>query len=199
MPSFVTNDGQNLMVIEVNYAPGDRYLIGYRSVRQKAGSRIPRTNLRPSAVTRPLKPCDIGVSPDVSNYVPERYDYRPSPDIGTIYSYSLPLRPGSESPGLFRQLSSFSNNQRTSKKTVDPYQDFKTDESVSHLGENEAYEEMDKKSESKKGENSVILGLLWTIAIVVVIAVVSIVVYIKYKDEINSIRRRTEQRLEAKL
>ena len=62
MPSFVTNDGQNLMVIEVNYAPGDRYLIGYRSVRQKAGSRIPRTNLRPSTVTRPLKPYDIGVS-----------------------------------------------------------------------------------------------------------------------------------------
>ena len=197
MPSFVTNDGQNLMIIEVNYAPGDRYLIGYRSVRQKAGSRIPRKNARTSTVVRPLKPYDIGVSPDVSNYVPERYDYRPSPDVGTVYSYSPPLRPGSESPGLFGRVSPSSNDLTTSRKTVDQYQDFKTDESASHLGENNAYEELDQKSENKKGENFVILGLLWTVAIVIVIAVVSIVAYIKYKDEINSIRRRTEQGLKA--
>ena len=187
IPSFVTNDGQNSVVIEVNYAPGDRYLIGYRSVGQKVGPRIPKTNARPSSVARPLKPNDIGVSPDVSNHVPERYDYRPSPDVDSVYSYSPPLRPGLESPGFFGHVSPSFNNQRTSKKTVDPNQNFKTDESAGHLGENEAYEEV-----NQKGGNSLILGLLWTVAIVVVIAGVS-VVHIKYKGKINFIRRRTQQ------
>ena len=180
IPSFVTNDGQNSVVIEVNYAPGDRYLIGYRSVGQKVGPRIPKTNARTSTVARPLKPFDIGVSLDVSNHVPERYDYRPSSDVGT-------LRPGLESSGLFGHVSPSFNNQRTSKKTVDPNQNFKTDESAGHLGENEAYEEV-----NQKGGNSLILGLLWTVAIVVVIAGVS-VVHIKYKGKINFIRRRTQQ------
>ena len=196
MPTFVTNDVQ--MVIEVNFAPGDKYQIGYRSVGQKVGPKIPRTKAKTSTTAPPLMPYDIDVSPDVPSQPPRSYGYRPSPDVGTAISDPSAVRPGYESPGLFGRVPPSSKKPTTSEKTVDPFPDSKTDQPVSRLGKNEAFEKMDQKSESKKGKNSLILGLLWTVAIVVVIAGVSVVVYIKYKDQFNSIRLRTEQRLEAK-
>ena len=137
---------------------------------------------------------------------PGSYGYRPPSHGGKPPSYggtasldSSPSRPGFESPGLFGRVPTSADQPRTPEKTNDRFQDSKTDQSASRLGENGPFEELDQKSESKKSKNSVILGLLWTVAIAVVIAGVSVIVYIKYKDEINSIRRRTEQRLEAKL
>ena len=197
MPTFVTNDVQ--MVIEVNYGPGDKYSIGYRSVGEKVGPRIPRTKAKTSTVATPLKPYDIDVSPNVPSQTPGSYGYRPPSYGGTASLDSSPSRPGFESPGLFGRVPPAANQPRTPEKTNDRFQDSKTDQSTSHQGKNEALEESDQKPESKKSKNSVILGLLWTVAIVVVIAGVSIVVYMKYKDEFDSIRRRTEQRLEAKL
>ena len=204
MPTFVTNDVQ--MVIEVNYGPGDKYSIGYRSVGQNVGPRIPRTKAKTSTVAPPLKPYDIDVSPDVPSQTPGSYGYRPPSYGGRPPSYggtasldSSPSRPGFESPGLFGRVQPAANKPRTPEKINDAFQNSKTDKSISHQGKNEAFEELDQKPESKKSKNSVILGLLWTVAIVVVIAGVSVVVYMKYKDEFDLIRRRTEQRLEAKL
>ena len=209
MPTFVTNDVHSQMVIEVNYAPGDTYLIGYRSVGQKVGPRIPRTNAKTSSIASSSKRYDIDVSHDVQNHMSERYGYRPSPDDDTVYSgqqWSKAVPSGPQwtvhsdlppaRPGLFGRVASPSNNPRTSKKTDDPIQHFKTDQSVGHLGQNE---QLDQTPVNEKSKNSLILGLLLTVAIVVVISGVSVVVYIKCKDEINSIRRCTEPRLEAKL
>ena len=196
MPTFVTNDVQ--MVIEVNFAPGDKYQIGYRSVGQKVGPKIPRTKAKTSTVAPPLMPYDIDVSLDVPSQPPRSYGYRPSPDVGTAISDPSAVRPGYESPGLFGRVPPSSNHPRASEKTIDPFPDSKSDQPVSRLGKNEALEEINKQPEGKKSKNSLILGLLWTVAIVVVIAGVSVVVYIKYKDQFKSIRRRTEQRLEAK-
>ena len=196
MPTFVTNDVQ--MVIEVNFAPGDKYQIGYRSVGQKVGPKIPRTKAKTTTAAPPLMPYDIDVSPDVPSQPPRSYGYRPSPEVDTANSDPSSARPGYESPGLFERVPPSSKKPTTSEKTVDPFPDSKTDQPVSRLGKNGALEEINKQPEGKKSQNSLILGLLWTVAIVVAISGLSVVVYIKYKDQFNSIRRRTEQRLEAK-
>ena len=48
MPGFVSSDVQFEVV--VNYAAGDRFRIGYRSVANSAGTKIPRT--KPKLTTR---------------------------------------------------------------------------------------------------------------------------------------------------
>ena len=48
MPLFVSNDVQFEVII--NYAPGDKFKIGYRSVTRSVGTKIPRT--KPKLTTK---------------------------------------------------------------------------------------------------------------------------------------------------
>ena len=62
MPTFVTEGVQ--MVVEVNYAPGDKFQIGYKSIDYQTGPKIPRTKAQSTTATPPLMPIALNVSPD---------------------------------------------------------------------------------------------------------------------------------------
>ena len=191
MPTFVTSDVQ--MVIEVNFAAGDKFQIGYRSVAEKVGPRIPRTKAQTSTLSTPTmllennSPLHVPTG-RISGGYDKTFGYRKptynpfTPEYDYGYAKTAPMpRPTisnkilNESPG-------------------------ENDASVS-LRENKDVELKGKiiESKSKNRKNSIIVGLLWTFAIIFTITGTSALVYFKYKDRIDTVRRRTEQRLEAKL
>ena len=191
MPTFVTSDVQ--MVIEVNFAPGDKFQIGYRSVAEKVGPRIPRTKAQTSTLSPPTLLIQNNLPPNVpTGRISGAYDsavgYR-KPTHNTFtpeYDYGYAKTAPMPRPTISNEVL----NDSPGKK----------DASVSSR-ENKNVELKGKiiESKSKNTKNSIIVGLLWTFAIIFTITGTSALVYFKYKDRIDTVRRRTEQRLEAKL
>ena len=193
VPTFVTSDVQ--MVIEVNFAAGDKFQIGYRSVAEKVGPRIPRTKAQTSTLSPPTMVLDNNVplhvpSGRISDAKDKAFGYRkptynpftPEHDYGYAKTAPIPRLTTSneildESPG--KKSKDISVSSRQSKDV----------ELKGKIIE----------SKSKNRKNSIIVGLLWTFAIIFTITGTSALVYFKYKDRIDTVRRRTEQRLEAKL
>ena len=193
VPTFVTSDVQ--MVIEVNFAAGDKFQIGYRSVAEKVGPRIPRTKAQTSTLSTPTmllennSPLHVPTG-RISGGYDKTFGYRkptynpftPEYDYGYAKTAPIPRLTTSneildESPG--KKSKDISVSSRQSKDV----------ELKGKIIE----------SKSKNRKNSIIVGLLWTFAIIFTITGTSALVYFKYKDRIDTVRRRTEQRLEAKL
>ena len=203
MPTFVTSDVQ--MVIEVKFAAGDTFQIGYKSVAEKVGPRIPRTKAQTSTLSPPRVPLDQNAP---SGRIPDGYKkvfgYRQTnhnPFIPVYdYGYSQtpqPFPPGIESPALSGRTQAHLNRQTSSNE----YPGKQPNEEASSSRENENTESKEKiiESNSKNRKNSVMVGLLWAFAIIFTISGTSALVYFKYKDKIDAVRHRTVQRLEAKL
>ena len=196
MPEFVTSDVQ--MVIQVNFSAGDKFQIGYRSVAKRVGPRIPRTKGKTSTLGTPLDIYDSHYGP--SGQIPGTYGYRPhqthvTPAYHPEYAQTAP-------PGLFgpSQVDSQpSSNGQTQSNDIHNYSSDKSKNTPLESSKNDKSRTI-KQVKSKNSKNSVILGLLWAVAMTIVIAGVYVVVHVKYKDKINFVRRRTEQRpIEAKL
>ena len=187
MPTFVTEGVQ--MVIEVNYAPGDRFQIGYKSIDHQTGPQIPRTKAQSTTSSPPLMPFDFNVSPD--KYPGTGYGLAEN-GVELINSNPMKANPGLRfigSSGSFGQNPPISKNPP--QEQISP---------VNPRGwsfpELSAEEPVEKSKDTKK---SLIVGLLWTGGFVILLTGVSAVIYIRHQVSIHSSRRRTEQRLEAKL
>ena len=188
MPTFVTEGVQ--MVIEVNYAPGDRFQIGYKSIDHQTGPKIPRTKAQSTTLSPPLMPFDFNVSPDP---YPRTTGYGLAENgVELINSNPMKANPGLRfigSSGSFGQNPPISKN--SPKEQISP---------MNPCGwsfpESSADEPVEKSKDTKK---SLIVGLLWTGGFVILLTGVSAVIYIRHQVSIHSSRRRTEQSFEAKL
>ena len=183
MPTFVTEGVQ--MVIEVNYAPGDKFQIGYKSIDHQTGPKIPRTKAQSTTATPPLMSFENYLYPETNRRGPSEngFELNPSPK---------PANPG---PRSFEQSMSFGRNPLFSKNSP-PEQTSPVNPGKWSFPESSADEPVEKSKNNKK---SLILGLLWTGGLVILLTGVSAVIYVRHQVKIHSSRRRTEQRLEAKL
>ena len=187
IPTFVTEGVQ--MVIEVNYAPGDRFQIGYKSIDHQTGPKIPRTKAQSTTLSPPLMPFDFNVSPDK---YPGTTGYGPS-EKGVDFNYApMQANPG---PRSFEPSGSLGRSPPISKNSPK--------EQISPVNprgwsfpDSSAEEPVEKSKNTKK---SLIVGLLWTGGFIILLTGMSAVIYIRHQVSIHSSRRRTEQRLEAKL
>ena len=188
MPTFVTEGVQ--MVVEVNYAPGDRFQIGYKSIDHQTGPKIPRTRAQSTTLSPLLMPFDFNVSPDP---YPRTTGYGPTENgVELINANSMKANPGLQffgSSGSFGQNSPISKNLPQEQiSPVNPrgwsFPESSADESVEN---------------PKNNKRSLIVGLLWTGGFLILLTGVSAVIYIRHQVSMHSSRRRTEQRLEAKL
>ena len=184
MPTFVTDGVQ--MVVEVNYAPGDKFQIGYKSVDHQSGPRIPRRNAQSSTATPPLMPTDNDLSP---NEFTRTYGYKPREDGEPPADEARLANPGSRA---FESLGPF-------RRVIPPSSNYSPSEETSPMKPGGWSFPESNVEEPENNRKSLIIGLLWTGAFIVLLTGISAVIYIRHYVKISSSRRRTEQRLEAKL
>ena len=178
MPTFVTDGVQ--MVVEVNYAPGDKFQIGYKSVDHQSGPRIPRTKAVSTTPTPPMMSTDFT----------RKYVYKPTLNGEFPTDEARLADPGPrafESSGPFRRVIPPSSNLSPSEKTSP----------LKPGGWSFPESNADKPIE-ENNQKSLIIGLLCTGAFIILLVGISAVIYIRHYVKIHSSRRRTEQRLEAK-
>ena len=176
------------MVIEVNYAPGDKFQIGYKSVDHQSGPRIPRRKALSSTATPPLISTNIDLQ---SNEFIGEYGYKPMQNGEAPADEPRLANPGSrdfESSGPFRRVNPSSSNYSPPEQTSP----------IKPGGWSFPESSADKPIE-ENNRKSLIIGLLCTGAFIILLAGISAVIYIQHYVKIHSSRRRTEQRLEAKL
>ena len=187
MPTFVTEGVQ--MVVEVNYAPGDKFQIGYKSIDYQTGPKIPRTKAQSTTATPPLMSFDLNVHQDKYRTI----GYGPAVNgVELINSNPMKANPG---PQFFGSSRSFGQNLPTSKSSP-PEQTSPVNPVGWSFPESSADDVVDNPKNNKK---SLIVGLLWTGGFVILLTALSAVIYVRHQVKIHSSRRQTEQRLEAKL
>ena len=180
VPTFVTDGVQ--MVVEVNYAPGDKFQIGYKSVNHQSGPRILRKKAASTTATPPMMSTDFT----------RTYGYKPTQNGESPADEARLANPNSrtfESSGPFKRIppsSNYSPSEQTSPMKPGGWS----------FPESSADNPIEEQKDNQK---SLILGLIWTGAFIILLTGISAVIYIRHHVKINSSRRRTEQRLEAKL
>ena len=147
MQTFVTEGVQ--MVVEVNYAPGDRFQIGYKSIDHQTGPKIPRTKAQSTTLSPPLMPFDFNVSPDK---YPGTTGYGPSEKVIDFNHAPMQANPG---PRFFEPSGSLGRRPPNSpQEQISPVNPGRW--SFPELSADEPVEN------PKNNEKSLIVGLLWT-------------------------------------